>query len=116
MTADDLIELRDYAKSLGFNVFEMWGDNLYTVTMPQHKTFDGANWIIDCTYHDKSKIDIIVNNKLESLMEMSIGYYETYRVKYLNLKTMKRWLDLMLVISKKYKMKQKLKNIEKDFV
>lgn len=117
MTTEDLIELRDYAKSMGFCVFEMWDDGKFTIAMPQHKVFNCENWIIDCTYTNKSKMDIILKRKLECYMETGeIENYKTYRVEYLNLKTMKRWLDLMLVISKKYKMKQKLKNIEKDFV
>jgi hypothetical protein len=117
MTAEDLIELRDYAKSLGFCIFEHWREDEFTVAMPQFKKFDCCNWIIDCTYNSKKHIDIINKCGIEHLMKRKeINKYRTYRVEYLNLKTMKRWLDLMLVISKKYNMKQKLKNIEKDFV
>lgn len=117
MTTEDLIELRDYAKSLGFCVFERWGENEFTVTIPQFKVFNCNNWIIDCTYNAKEKIDIINKSGIEHFMNTKkINNYWTYRVEYLNLKTMKKWLDLMLVINKKYKMKQKLKNIEKDFV
>ena len=117
MTSDDLIELRDYAKSLGFCVFENWNKNEFTVTMPQFKKFNCYNWFIDCTYHSKEKIDIINKSGIENFINTKENNnYCTYRVEYLNLKTMKKWLDLMLVINKKYKMKQKLKNIEKDFV
>jgi hypothetical protein len=44
-----------------------------------------------------------------------IENYRTYKVEYLNLDTMKRWLDLMLIISKKYEIKKKLEKIEGDF-
>lgn len=118
MTEKDLIELREYAKTLGFNVFlcERWGYNEYTIAMPQFKEFNCNNWIIDCTYTNMSKIDIILKNKLEDYMETGeIENYKTYCVEYLNLKTMKRWLNLMLKISKKYEIKKKMEKIEGDF-
>ena len=116
MTEKDLIELREYARTLGFNVFEIWDKDEYTIAMPQHKVFSCMNWIIDCTYNKKTKMDIILKNKLENYMEtVEIENYKTYRVEYLNLDTMKRWLDLMLKISKKYEIKKKLEKIKGDF-
>lgn len=116
MTEKDLIELREYARTLGFNVFERWNDEEYTIAMPQHKNFDCNNWIIDCTYKNKTRIDIILKYKLEKYMETGeIENYKTYSVEYLNLKTMKKWLDLMLIISKKYEIKKKMEKIEGDF-
>lgn len=116
MTAEDLIELRDYAKSLGFNIFERWKNNEYIVSMPQHKEFNCDNWIIDCTYHNKEYIDIINKCGIKYLFEREeIDNYCTYKVKNLNLKTMKRWFDLMLMISKNYEIKNKLEKIEGDF-
>lgn len=116
MTEKDLIELREYARTLGFNVFERWNDDEYTIAMPQHKHFDCTNWIIDCTYNNKTRIDIILKNKLKDYMETGeIENYKTYSVEYLNLKTMKKWLDLMLIISKKYEVKKKIEKIEGDF-
>jgi len=116
MTEKDLIELREYARTLGFNVFERWYDDEYTIAMPQHNKFDCTNWIIDCTYNNKTRIDIILKNRLENYMRTGeIENYRTYKVEYLNLDTMKRWLDLMLIISKKYEIKKKLEKIKGDF-
>jgi hypothetical protein len=117
MTAEDLIELRDYAKSLEFNVFERWKNNEYIISMPQCKEFNCDNWIIDCTYHNKDYIDIINKRGIKHLFEREEidSNYRTYKVKNLNLKTMKRWLNLMKVISKNYEIKKKLEKIEGDF-